>query len=62
MKDDINKAIKDFSKDNAALAKILALFSAQMLIIFGRHFTKRFNDELMEANQALMNYYDVSSS
>ncbi len=59
MNNEINKAIDDFSKGNKDLAKILALFSAQMIIIFGRNFTKKISDEMLELNQGLINYYDI---
>lgn len=59
MREDINKAISDFSKGNADLAKILALFSAQMIVIFGKNFTKKMSDEMTDLNQGLINYYDI---
>ena len=55
MKEEINKAIDSFSKGDKNVAKILALFSAQIIVIFGRNFTKRINDEMLELNQALIN-------
>lgn len=59
MEKEINKAIDDFSKGNKDLAKILALFSAQMIVIFGRNFTKKINDEMLGLNQGLINFYDI---
>lgn len=60
MEEELNKAIAEFSKGNESLAKILALFSAQMIVIFGRHFTTEFNDRLMKASSGLLNYYDLN--
>ncbi len=60
MQQEINKAIDDFSKGNKDLAKILALFAAQMIVIFGRNFTKKISDELLDLNQGLINYYEYT--
>ena len=59
MKEEINKSINDFSKGNKDLAKILALFAAQMINIFGKSITRKLSDEMLEINEGLINYYDI---
>ncbi len=58
MKDEIEKAINNFSQGNKDLSKILALFGSQIGIIFTKHLTKKITDELFELDKFLLEYYD----
>ncbi len=60
MKEEINKAIDEFAKGNKDLAKILALFAAQVLVITGKNLTRKLNDEMLEVNDALIKFYDIN--
>lgn len=63
MKEEINKAINDFSKGNRELAKILALFSAQMITIVGKYGVsqmKRQTEEMLEVCSSLISYFDIN--
>jgi len=67
MKEEIKKAIGEFSKGNKELAKILAIYSAKLIIIFGKNLAQNMNEELLklnkellEASEGLINYFDVN--
>ncbi len=60
MEQEINKAIDDFAKGNKDLAKILALFSAKVITIFGKGFLTEFSDKMLKMSDGLMAYYDIN--
>jgi hypothetical protein len=60
MREEINKAIDDFAKGNKDLAKILALFAAQMIVVFGRFLTKEMSDKMLDIHEGLVRYYEIN--
>jgi len=59
MQEEINKAIEQHAAGNKELAKILALFAATMIMIFGKNLTRKMSDEMLGINEGLIKFYDI---